>query len=131
MQETISAIYEDGVLLPLEDVFLEDHQKVRLHILPQQVRIAAAMARRKVGRFLLDEVSYLMGCEQPTLIQSEQFYWRVPITLTYPTDGSLGVIGSVDVNAETGELLISATLIEAMKQNARDLAARYTPEAEI
>jgi predicted DNA-binding antitoxin AbrB/MazE fold protein len=30
MQETISAIYGDGVLLPLEDVFLKDHspQKV-------------------------------------------------------------------------------------------------------
>jgi predicted DNA-binding antitoxin AbrB/MazE fold protein len=84
MTEIITARYEGGVLLPLEDTGLQERQMVRLHIVPPRVCVTAAMARRKVNRFVLDEISYLMGGEQPTLVETDRLVWRVPVVLTYP-----------------------------------------------
>jgi len=50
MAETITARYESGVLVPLENLDLREHQTVRLQIVPQKVCITASEARRKVSR---------------------------------------------------------------------------------
>jgi predicted DNA-binding antitoxin AbrB/MazE fold protein len=65
MTETITARYEGGTLVPLEDIDLEELQTVRLQIVPPQVCVTAATARRRANRFILDKISYLMGAEQP------------------------------------------------------------------
>ena len=35
MSKLITAIYEDGIFKPLEDINLRDHQRVRLEIIPE------------------------------------------------------------------------------------------------
>jgi predicted DNA-binding antitoxin AbrB/MazE fold protein len=130
MDEVITAVYENGVLRPLEEVQWDDHQTVSLHVLSPEVRVPAAVARRKVSRFVLDEISYLLGGEQPSLIREECLYWRVPVTLSFPSHGRVGTVGTIDVNAESGDLMITATIIDEITENARILAARYTPNTE-
>ena len=129
MKEIITAKYEQGVLVPLQDPGLQECQTVRLQIVPQRVCVTAATAQRKVNRFVLDEISYLMGGEQPTLIETDRLVWRVPVALTYPTHGTVGQVGFIDVDAENGELLLTAETVEEITRNARALAARLSPEA--
>jgi predicted DNA-binding antitoxin AbrB/MazE fold protein len=123
MAETITARYESGVLIPLENLDLREHQTVRLQIVPPQVRITASEARRKVSRFLLDQVSYVMGAEQPTLTETDRLLWRVPVVLTYPDQGTVGKVGYIDVDAEHGTLLSTPETIQELQENARALAA--------
>ncbi len=126
----IIARYEKGVLIPLQnDIGLREHQTVRLHIVPSRVCITAETARRRVNRFILDEISYLMGSEQPTLIETDELIWRVPVFLTYPTHGVVGQVGFVDVDAESGELLLTPDTIKDIKRNAHTLATRLSSEA--
>ena len=129
MKEIITAKYEQGVLVPLQDPGLQERQTVRLQIVPQRVCVTAATAQRKVNRFVLDEISYLMGGEQPTLVETDRLVWRVPVVLTYPTHGTVGQVGFIDVDAENGELLLAPETVEEITHNARALAARLSPEA--
>lgn len=126
MDKIITAIYERGILRPLQDVQLREQETVSLHILPPRVLLSAADARRKVSRFVLDEISYLMGGEQPTLVEANRPYWRVPVVLTYPTQGTVGTAGFIDVDAETGDLITTPALIKELTRNAHTLAAHST-----
>ncbi len=128
--KTIDAVYEGGVLRPLERLDLDERQTVSLHILPPRVRVPAAVARRKVNVFVGNEISYLMGGRDPELIMADPIVWHVPVVLTFPNHGAVGTVGAVDVNAESGELLTSPALIEEITRNAQALADRFSPEAE-
>lgn len=130
MDEVITAVYEDGVLRPLQTLQLDDHQQVSLHVLPPEVRVPAAIAKRKVSRFVLDEISYLLGGEQPSLVREDRLYWRVPVTLSYPSHGRMGTVGAIDVDVESGNLVITPSLIDEITQNAKALAASHTSNSE-
>lgn len=127
--KTIDAVYAGGVLRPLEQLDLSDHQRVSLHILPPRVRIPAVVARRKVNVFACREISCLMGGGTPELVRGDQTVWRVPVLLTFPGYGSVGTVGAIDVDAETGDLLITSSLVKEIIHDAETLAARLPPEA--
>ena len=127
---TVEAVYANGVLQPLEQLDLPEHQRVSLHILPPRARIPAVAARRKVNVFVCNEISYLMGGGTPELVQGEQMVWRVPVLLTFPQHGTVGTVGVIDVDAESGDLLTTPSLIEEITHNAEALVARLSPEAE-
>lgn len=124
MADIITARYEAGHLHPLQQTDLEEGQTVRLQVVPPRVQVTAANARRRVNRFLLDEVSYLMGSEQPTLVGEERLIWRVPVVLTSPSRGIVGQVGTVDVDAESGDLLLKPDTVQALTDHAHTLATR-------
>jgi len=124
--ETFVAKYEEGVLIPLTPPDLEEHQSVRLQIVPSRVQVSAETARRKVNRFLLDQVSYLLGAGYPELAKEIHLVWRVPVVLAYPDRGVVGQVGTIDVNAETGDTLTPPHVVETIQINAKALAARTT-----
>jgi hypothetical protein len=69
------------------------------------VRVTAEAVRRAVQRWLLHQVSYVMGVEAPQLVIGEpNVFWRVPVILTASPMGRVGVVGAVDVQVETGEI---------------------------
>jgi len=129
MTELITATFEHGVLVPTHTVDLGERQPVRLEIVPHRAQVTAAAARRHVTRFLLDRISYLMGTERPELAEAPRWVWRVPVVLTSPDQGPLGQVGTVDVDAETGELLVDDHTAEALRRHGHALAAGSTPEA--
>lgn len=77
-----------------------------------QVQVTHVSAQRAVSRFLLDQVGNLMYGEQPSLVVGERLLWRVPVWVGSPSRGPLGQIGSVDVDAQSGEILFSQNLID-------------------
>lgn len=91
------------------------------------VQVTAEQARLAVNRWLLDEVSYMMHAESPTLVINGNARWRVPAVLTAPHVGAVGAVGAVDVDAATGELLEHETQKEIIVANARKLAKTLPP----
>jgi alpha-D-ribose 1-methylphosphonate 5-triphosphate synthase subunit PhnG len=87
------------------------------------VHIPSQDARRQVHRWLLLEVSHMMGTEEPTLVVGDNTVWRVPVHLSTPQSGVVGKIGTVDVDAATGELLALATCKLQFEQRAQALMA--------
>jgi hypothetical protein len=86
--------------------------------------ITAEEARRKVNRFLMDNVSMFLSPSVPLLVveSQEKIYWRFPIGLILGQQGYLGQVGEVDVDAYTGELLLDGHALVRIEANAQRLA---------
>ncbi len=90
--------------------------------------ITAEQAKRKLTRFLMDEVSLLISPEIPLLVVTgqEAIFWRFPIVFSMGSRGRLGQVGEIDVDARSGELLLNDDMIEDIKTHARILAQNTT-----
>ncbi len=92
-----------------------------------KLNVTAFAARQKVSGFVLSQVGTGVGTDEPELLVSRnRLLWRVQLFLALPRLGRLGDIGTVDVDAQTGEVLADDTTIEAMIVNARRLAPDTT-----
>ena len=99
-----------------------------------EIKITAEEAQRQVNRWLLNEVSYLIGADPPTLVVSEQIVWRVPAWIGFPHMGRVGVVGMVDVDVTTGVMNNSPECKAEIERRAEELAARqppYQPKGEV
>ncbi len=115
--------------------------ETRLETLPQMgkvsvtIQIAADMnytadaARRLVGRFAANEISYLLRAGEASLMLSERMYWRVPLMLALPTTGVLGEVGAIEVDVETGQLTVTPELLAKINRHAEQLVAEHIPVA--
>lgn len=84
---------------------------------------SARSAQKLVRRFIADEISYLLRVGEPALVVGQQLYWRVPVQLAFPGRGAAGDVGAIDVNVETGQLLITPEIIAEITRHAHRLAA--------
>lgn len=85
--------------------------------LTAKVNVTDFTAQRKVSKLLLDEVGNLLYGDRPSLVAGRRLLWRVPILLGSPATGPLGKVGTLDVDAQTGEILFS-------QQQLNEMAAR-------
>ena len=116
----------------MESVVEQLPQTGRLEVTIQasaDLNFTALAAQRKVGRFVADEVGYLLRSAPPSLIVSERLCWRVPVTLALPEHGVVGEVGSLDVDVETGQLYVSPGHLVKITQQAEKLAADYSTPA--
>lgn len=88
------------------------------------VNITPFTARQKVSGYVGGEISHLMIGDEPSLVLSGgRVVWRVPIQMTLLHRGKIGVVGYLDVDARTGQLLISNLLKEEIISCAKELVA--------
>jgi hypothetical protein len=71
-------------------------------------------------------VGNLLLADDPVLTLAERIVWRVPVDLTAPPQGRLGRVGEVDVDVESGELLLDETQIAEIQKRAQRIAASST-----
>jgi hypothetical protein len=77
---------------------------------------------------LITEVSNLIGADVPTLVLDQQrALWRVPPWIGFPRQGRMGTVGTVDVDAATGEIVDRSASQVKIEQQARQLAALLPP----
>lgn len=87
------------------------------------IQIMADKAQKLVGVFAGNNIADLRHGDLPDLVMREEgFYWRVPVILSSQSIGRIGCVGSIDVNVETGELLVNNKIITEIKQNAQRFA---------
>ncbi len=106
-------------------LLIDSHVKYEIPISPN-------VARRKANGFLAGYVSMMALAGQPTLILSEGEppLWRVPATLRLPKFGEIGLLGMVEVNAQTGQLVaLSHEQIVLMQELAHVIVAHFTMSA--
>ncbi len=93
-----------------------------------EIKMTAEEARRQVNRWLLNEVSCLIGADEPTLVVGEErVVWRVPAWIGFPHTGRAGVVGTVDVDVETGQMDNSPACQATIEAEAQRLAERQPP----
>jgi len=91
------------------------------------VNITAYTARQKASGYVGGHISHMMGGGEPSLMLSHnRLVWRVPILLTSPRRGTLGAVGNLDVDARTGQLLVSADFVDQVKAHAQTLVDHPT-----
>lgn len=88
------------------------------------VNITSFTARQKVSGYVGSQISHMLAADEPALVLSEQrLVWRVPILLTSPVRGVLGAVGTLDVDARTGQLLLPPDFKSRVAANAETLFA--------
>jgi hypothetical protein len=98
------------------------------------IKVTAEEAKHQVNRWLLNEVSYLIGADSPTLVVGERVVWRVPAWLGLPHTGRVGIVGTVDVDVSTGAMTNTPACKADLERRAEELAVRqppYQPKAEV
>ena len=99
-----------------------DEENLRLEVnISTTLGITAGQARRKLTRYLMDNLSLFITPASPLLVvmSPEKILWRFPIVLAMGHHGQLGQVGEVDVDAHSGEILLSDILLEEIRANAR------------
>ncbi len=86
--------------------------------------IDAETVRDLAGGYLIDNVGDLLMPGSPRF---EAGRWTVPIILGNARRGELGQVGTIAVDAATGEILFSDDERAQVKTRARSLADNTTP----
>jgi hypothetical protein len=88
------------------------------------VNVSAQAARRRINRLLLEEVGTGLGSKEPVLVvEQNKVLWRVPVILALPRLGRLGQVGTLDIDAQTGEVLVDSKQLKDISDYADRLAA--------
>lgn len=91
------------IILPAPPI--QESTRVHINIHIQADVIAAETIRRRANVWLLENIGNLLRAETPELILGAPLIWRLMIVLTSPTQGMLGWLGYLEVEATTGEIL--------------------------
>jgi hypothetical protein len=107
------------VLAPQTDK--ADRLQISVHI--QAEVLSAEAARRKANYWLLENIGNLLRAENPELVLGDRLVWRMDIALTSPDRGSLGLIGRLEIDASSGEILAGKALAEVLAPRAYALTS--------
>ncbi len=91
------------------------------------IRVSADEAKRAVRRWLLNDVSYMLGAEGPVFVIGEQTGWQVPVVYSAPHIGRTVLVGHVIVDAQTGDILNPAETQSALEQAVHIYADQLPP----
>lgn len=113
----MSVVFQPNVL---------ERGQVRVNIrIEASLNISAFVAQQKATGYVLDHVSDHMAGDEPSLVvDGDCFLWRVPIYFAVLPHGRLGQVGSIDIDAQTGQLHITNELIQDMRDHAQALVER-------
>jgi hypothetical protein len=111
------------MFITLEPVSIPESGPFNLELkLTTNIQITADRARRKVSVYAGNHIADLLSGETPGLVwRRNRAYWRVPVILTTRSKGRVGVVGTIDVDVETGELQVNSQLVEEIGTNADNL----------
>ena len=96
-----------------------------------ELNITTFIAWQRVDQRLFLYVGNMLHSGEPDLLVGENsLLWDVPIVYTLPDLGTLGMVGHILVDAQTGDLKLNeSTPVEEMKSNAKRLYQQAAPPA--
>jgi hypothetical protein len=96
---------------------------INIHV-TQPLNITAFSARQRVTQHVMQQLSTQLGGGVPELTVGERVWWSVPVVVTLPGRGVLGRVGTLRIDAGTGELLTDPQTEQEMLCHAEQLAQR-------
>lgn len=109
------------IVMPIPQTEKADRLQVSVHI--QAEVLSAEAARREANYWLLKNVGNLLRADNPELVLGDRLVWRIDVALTSPARGQIGVVGRIEIDATTGEVLADETLAEELAPRAHALIA--------
>ena len=105
-----------------------EHRKVFFKLeMSAEFNITPFVAQQKTNRFLLLNVGHLLKAGEPNLVFANQVYWDVPVLYTLPDRGTVGEVGHILMDVDSGDMVLDkSTKIEELERNAERL---YQEEA--
>jgi hypothetical protein len=94
---------------------------VHIHV-TQPLNVTSFSAQQRVTQYVIQEISSQLGGDVPELTVGERVYWSVPVVFTLPGKGRLGRVGTLRVDAATGELLTDPSTEQEILRHAKQLA---------
>jgi hypothetical protein len=95
-------------------------------IVSQEIAVSPVVARRRANGFLAGYVTMMVTAGQPMLILGENPAWHVPAVLCLPGVGEVGTVGHLDIDAQSGEIILpSDEQIAQMQEVAHAIAAHF------
>ena len=111
--------------LKMSEIALPPRMEVHVQLsLTSQVNVTDYTVQRQVTKLLLDQVGNQLYGERPSLVIGRRLLWRVPVWLALPTTGPLGQVGTLDVDANTGEILFTQVMLDEIAERGNALAQR-------
>ncbi len=121
----VRIIYEHAQEWPVEGPLTVDAR------LQGVITIPPDTARRRANGYFAQEIALFLIAGEPVLVLGEPSVWRIPAILRLRGLGEVATVGSLNVNAHTGEPLpLTSEQIEEIRKRANELAARFTPTTE-
>lgn len=110
--------------ITLENIDLPPHGLLDINIQKRvNIHITSHTARQQVSVFVGNHIADLLHSDVPELVLRKQgVYWRVPVVLSSRSLGRIGIVGSIDVDVQTGELTLTDSIISEIKNNAQRFA---------
>ena len=111
---------------------VDSHNGTSLDLrLQTTLRISADEARRRVNRLIIPELGTGLSASEPELsLEDTNIWWRVPIMLSLPRLGTLGIVGTIKVDAQSGEIAFTLEEQENLINHARWLYSGATLPAD-
>lgn len=110
------------MIVVLENYVIPEHGRLDIRV-TVNLAISAQETRRLVDRWLLENVSILIGADMPTLIIDDQNVWRVPVWMGLAGSGRTE-LGVIDVDATSGALLDARRRVSAIMAAAEIYAEK-------
>lgn len=96
-----------------------------------EIQIPPAMASRRAKGYLTCEVGMAFRPDNPVLVWGEQPVWRMFIYLHLRGFGPTATLGTIDVDARSGEVIpLTTEQIITMQDRADELATRLAPPTD-
>lgn len=102
---------------------IQEQESLHLEVnISTDLSISSQQAKRKLTRYFMDHVSLFFMPGKPLLVilAGNRIVWRFPVI--FSPGHQLGQVGEVDVDAQSGELIINKTNIAEMIDHANRLA---------
>ena len=94
-----------------------------------KVLISPTEARRGANGYLSMDVAMAIVADDPILVWGERPVWRMTTSLLLADWGRVAQLGTIDVDAMTGDIIpLTAEQIAAIQERANELATRLTLE---
>src|SRR4051812_24314385 len=90
----------------------------------QPLNVTSFSARQRVTQYVMQQLSTQLGGDTPELTVGERVYWSVPVVFTLPGKGVIGRVGTLRIDAGTGELLTDPQTEQELMRHAEQLAQR-------
>src|ERR1700690_1768132 len=116
--------------LPALPLPVESTLDINIHV-TQPLNISSFSARQRVTQYVMHQLSTQLGGDAPELTVGERVYWTVPVVFTLPGRGGIGSVGTLRVDAGTGELLTDPQTEQDMMRHAEQLAQRAALSAGV
>jgi post-segregation antitoxin (ccd killing protein) len=121
-QDRIRKLEMAQATITLSGEGVQDIQTLNVQIAVEAtIHVDAKTARKRATAWLASEVGNMLMAGTPQLVIAAQTVWRLPVLLTSSLSGIVGEVGTVDVDAATGEPAVNDELKNRILANVQQL----------